>query len=443
MRRPIASWSAAAVLLLSMAWAIGQASAESSASTTQSVPSATSPWSSALAESPQGDLTSISCPVPNFCMAIDSDGNVVTYNGTTWSAPRLVDPDLPGTNPVISCISATFCVVVDAAGGTVIYHEATWSKPTLIDPYKGLDAVSCVSASFCLAVDISGYVFVYNGTSWSPAHSLIEPSEAGLVGVSCTSVTFCMVLGKYDDSFAYNGTSWTSFRVPTGSSFIMTGLSCYSSAFCMAVAQHLNVGAAPGADVFDGKKWTSMDMGTTFPGQLSALFAVSCWSATQCLAVGEAIASYNGTTETWLVRPNQGQLDAVSCDPEGTCIAVDRDGVANVQGSGLVSVDPPSGLGLDSVSCRVLDFLLRLGRGRQRTQIRRLRLEPDRGRWRQLRRSERHLVYDVGFLRRGQRILPGRIRPGDDLQNSWGTTTEIDPNSHFSKVSRASRPASV
>jgi hypothetical protein len=64
-----------------------------------------SPWSTgSLAEAPQSGPTSVSCPVANFCMAIDEFGNVVTYNGTTWSAPMQADPKV-ATYPPMSPVS--------------------------------------------------------------------------------------------------------------------------------------------------------------------------------------------------------------------------------------------------------------------------------------------------------------------------------------------------
>jgi hypothetical protein len=38
----------------------------------------------------QGGGSSISCPNPTFCMAIDIEGFVATYDGTQWSSPPAV-----------------------------------------------------------------------------------------------------------------------------------------------------------------------------------------------------------------------------------------------------------------------------------------------------------------------------------------------------------------
>jgi hypothetical protein len=44
---------------------------------------------------PQG-LDSVSCPSQSFCAAVDSDGRFVTFNGTSWSAPKAMTWTVPG-----------------------------------------------------------------------------------------------------------------------------------------------------------------------------------------------------------------------------------------------------------------------------------------------------------------------------------------------------------
>jgi hypothetical protein len=40
-----------------------------------------------------GGLTSVSCSSTNFCVAVDGDGNALTYNGAGWSPPRRISPN--------------------------------------------------------------------------------------------------------------------------------------------------------------------------------------------------------------------------------------------------------------------------------------------------------------------------------------------------------------
>ena len=39
----------------------------------------------------ENTLTSVSCPTASFCGAVDEVGNVLTYNGSSWSSPEDVD----------------------------------------------------------------------------------------------------------------------------------------------------------------------------------------------------------------------------------------------------------------------------------------------------------------------------------------------------------------
>jgi serine/threonine protein kinase len=75
-------------------------------------------WSSPQSADPSGALNSSSCPSASFCVAVDENGNALTYNGTSWSQPQLVDRS--GGFTSVSCTSATFLVAVDGRGNALI-----------------------------------------------------------------------------------------------------------------------------------------------------------------------------------------------------------------------------------------------------------------------------------------------------------------------------------
>jgi hypothetical protein len=70
-------------------------------------------WSAPLNVDASNELTSVSCASPEVCMAVDETGNVLTYNGSSWS---------PSTNISeagflsVSCPTTTFCITVDEVG---------------------------------------------------------------------------------------------------------------------------------------------------------------------------------------------------------------------------------------------------------------------------------------------------------------------------------------
>jgi len=89
----------------------------------------------------------------------DDSVDALTWNGSTWSQPVLVDSSQgvsppPGTG-YVSCASPTFCGMVDSGGNAWTYNGTSWSGPDTIDAgvLQPLDAISCPSAAFCTAID--------------------------------------------------------------------------------------------------------------------------------------------------------------------------------------------------------------------------------------------------------------------------------------------------
>ena len=71
----------------------------------------------------------VSCPASNFSAAVDGGGgNVVTFDGSTWSAPVNIDSQAANSvsGPVliflmsVSCLSAMFCVAGDSIGDAFV-----------------------------------------------------------------------------------------------------------------------------------------------------------------------------------------------------------------------------------------------------------------------------------------------------------------------------------
>ena len=79
---------------------------------------------------PPSFLNWVSCPTATFCVAVGSDGNAIEWNGTTWSAPQSVDPNLATSGQpllgidAVSCPAASFCVALFADGNAVIGRQA-------------------------------------------------------------------------------------------------------------------------------------------------------------------------------------------------------------------------------------------------------------------------------------------------------------------------------
>lgn len=69
-------------------------------------------WSAPMNVDGSNAVVAVSCASSLFCAAVDLDGNALTYNGSSWSAPDMINE---GDLFAVSCPSATFCVAGEAA----------------------------------------------------------------------------------------------------------------------------------------------------------------------------------------------------------------------------------------------------------------------------------------------------------------------------------------
>ncbi len=179
-----------------------------------------------------GGIDAVSCPSSTFCVAVDANGGALTYDGTSWSKPKIIGPPKCHfiCNYSLSCASSRFCVVVNNFEGQAItYRDGRWSKPAVIDKALSLTAVSCPAESFCVAVDASGRALLWDGSSWS------RPRPTGvsaLSSVSCDTPTFCMAVGQ-SSAVRWNGTSWSAPR-QIGLS-LADRISCPGTSFCVVI----------------------------------------------------------------------------------------------------------------------------------------------------------------------------------------------------------------
>ncbi len=121
-------------------------------------------------------LDSVSCvALSAFCVAADSGGRVWTWTNGTWSRAFTIDPPLaacvgtagsvtsssstsgcgPGGSMWVSCPTASYCMAADSLGHEITWDGRSWSLPAKVDQV-GFSALSCASASFCEAIDSRG-----------------------------------------------------------------------------------------------------------------------------------------------------------------------------------------------------------------------------------------------------------------------------------------------
>jgi hypothetical protein len=104
----------------------------------------------------------VSCYAVDRCGAIDDNGDAITYNGSSWSTSKLVDPrgGPAGAPADLSCVTG-FCAAGTVDGNVLYDNAGSWSAPLAVD-HSHITAISCASSTFCVAVDSSGHTLVLN-----------------------------------------------------------------------------------------------------------------------------------------------------------------------------------------------------------------------------------------------------------------------------------------
>lgn len=217
-----------------------------------------------------------------------------------------------------------------------------------------------------------------------------NPASAGisfLSSVACPSRRFCTAVGGFSKSLSsssgtlaerWDGTRWRiqSIPTPSGTSDSLYGVSCPSARACVAVGGAFHKTGKRQTtltEAWDGKRWRVQATPTIKAP--SSLYAVSCRSASSCVAVGHTVASpqqaiiegWDGTT--WRIEAipplaHDTDLSGVSCSRARACTAVGWNNASGTTRPIALSWDgnqwrvqavplpakAPAGL-LDAVSC--------------------------------------------------------------------------------------------
>jgi hypothetical protein len=301
------------------------------------------------------ELAAVSCTSPRTCTAVGDRGSVPSatlaerWDGRRWAIQHTPSPHRNDTHLLgVACTSAASCT---AAGSRDIssraleltlaehWNGAHWARqptpgPPVVPAGGGsLTAIGCSSAAACTAVGIAGnglpLIDRWNGARWVLQHSprIPHPGPGELWSVSCLAAAACLAAGDTGENGSptgdahalaerWDGRAWVIQRVPEppGTAYSsLKGISCSSPVACTAVGEAvlgLPAGTVTLAERWNGKTWTIQHTPnpphSNFPGAATAtLNAVSCPSATTCVAVGRsdtgALAElWNGTT--WAIQ---------------------------------------------------------------------------------------------------------------------------------------------
>lgn len=287
-------------------------------------------------------LSAVSCPSASLCVVVgyyyNSSGVdmplVMTWADGSWQQEKIPLPSNGGGQyglTGVSCPTTAYCVAVGTYENTASFPQGmllTWSGGswTVAEaPVPGnaapdssaLYAVSCASASSCTAVgsysDTSGtihyMVVTFSGGSWTPQEAPASPPSGGppqINAMSCPSASFCAVVGDYQDAsgdprgllMTKSGGKWTAATAPVPSTapggypVFEHAVSCVSAQSCAIGGSYNNASGTEQHDdllTLSGGAW----MGGNVPAPSNSatgegsVLAVSCWSASSCVAVGD------------------------------------------------------------------------------------------------------------------------------------------------------------
>ena len=216
-----------------------------------------------------------------------------------------------GACVVVAATCATLTLIGTATAGAAptTWSSTTlpWSTPSPADPSG--TAISCTSATSCVAVANTTslpIIETLSGTTWTMGTASLTPGDGGsLDGVTCLSSTSCLAVGDESDGTVevslletLAAGVWTDAVLPAPAGLVnpeLSAITCSSATSCVAVGSaYQSVGSGdafasatvPYADVLSGTTWTASQLPTPANSISPTLTALSCPAATTCVAVG-------------------------------------------------------------------------------------------------------------------------------------------------------------
>jgi hypothetical protein len=195
----------------------------------------------------------LACPVDGFCLAIGEDGesgpgSVLTYKNGAWtSAPLNTDGQLLIE---LTCASQDYCHILGNDGDVFTFNSSTWTPPVRVtvsdDQGSGdiIGNIACAAGPLCLsATGLAGVVLIDHGMGFARLRGVSPILRVG--SGSCGSSTFCLIetLGPmggtgYHD---FDGTKFVPTSQPPSIQFSPV-FSCTRDGFCLGSEANGNAG---------------------------------------------------------------------------------------------------------------------------------------------------------------------------------------------------------
>ncbi|QIM20461.1 hypothetical protein G7075_03725 [Phycicoccus sp. HDW14] len=352
-----------------------------------------------------GGLLDVDCPTASWCVALERDGAVRTWDGTAWSGRTQLIPRRDDGSPFeglsrVSCADPTFCVVTRTDDGSVmVWRGGTWSQVDIGD--KAASAVSCPtttrcrlitsaatvleldgarvvgtttlptgvewrnlscgSATSCAATGLTStagytsYAAVLSGGRWTRTRLTSGPQEVH--DVSCPAAGSCVAVGDGGAYWVLASGTWSATRTSTaigGTDSVGAVLDCTSSRWC------LSSDWSGQSARFDGSVWRAVSGGVD--GFRGRSLAMSCASSTACVRVYPegGVRWFRGSSwsATSAVAPTSGPITTLACVSAVSCAGTDVDGSVHTWNGTTWSTRQ---LGVTDIECPVDDWCLATG----------------------------------------------------------------------------------
>jgi hypothetical protein len=186
------------------------------------------------------------------------------------------------------------------------------------------------------------------GSTWTAQTA--PATNTPLNDVNCPSTTVCYAVGGTSSAATViattnGGTTWTAQTVPSADNVALNAVTCTSTTVCFAVGNAVTGTGEITATTNGGTTWSYQSDGS----QLS-LYGVSCWDATDCVAVGASgriALTSNGTGWSWLNSPTSNTLYSVDVSNQTAGTAVGASGTIlgytlGCNSSGGLNFTPPT-----------------------------------------------------------------------------------------------------
>jgi hypothetical protein len=124
----------------------------------------------------------------------------MVYNGTRWSAPRFIDR--AANLASVSCPSARFCAAIDTSGNVFTFNGRKWTKRLHIPTEGlGLQSISCPQNAQCVISGGNGKIYAYAGSRLTVSDR--TRPQRRIQGLSCPTIRFCAVVTS--EGFGFTG----------------------------------------------------------------------------------------------------------------------------------------------------------------------------------------------------------------------------------------------